>query len=62
MVSVSIHPYQPRKILLLAAALTCFALFPCFADPVLLSVPSTPYDHQMSRIRYLVSYDICNPK
>jgi predicted transglutaminase-like cysteine proteinase len=57
MVSVSIHPYQPRKIFLLIAAFTCFAFFPCFAEPVLLSVPTTPYDRQMTRIQpILVSH------
>ena len=50
MVSVSIHPYQPKKILLLLAAIVCVAVYPCFAQPVLLSVPSTPYDRQMARI------------
>src|SRR5947209_10641335 len=55
MVSVSIHPYEPRKILLLFAAFTCFAVFPCFAQPVLLSVPATPYDRQMARIQPILA-------
>jgi hypothetical protein len=51
MILVSVHPYEPRKILLLIAGVICFAVFPCFAQPVLLSVPSTPYDRQMTRIQ-----------
>lgn len=51
MILVSVHPYEPKKILLLIAGLICFAVFPCFAQPVLLSVAATPYDHQMTRIQ-----------
>src|SRR5438270_11514512 len=51
MILVSIRPYEPRKILLLIAGLLCFAVFPCFAQPVLLSVAATPYDRQMTRIQ-----------
>ena len=51
MILVSVHPYEPRKVLLLIAGLICFAVFPCFAQPVLLSVSNTPYDRQMTRIQ-----------
>jgi hypothetical protein len=51
MILISVHPFEPRKILLLIAGLICFAVFPCLAQPVLLSVPSTPYDRQMTRIQ-----------
>ena len=51
MVLVSVHPYQPKKIFLLIAGLICFAVFPCLAQPVLLSVAATPYDRQMTRIQ-----------
>jgi hypothetical protein len=51
MILVSVHPFEPRKILLLLAGVICFAVFPCLAEPVLLSVPSTPYDRQMTRIQ-----------
>src|SRR5207237_6962767 len=51
MILVSVHPYEPKKILLLIAGLICFAVFPCFAQPVLLSVAATPYDRQMTRIQ-----------
>ena len=51
MVFVSIHPFEPKKILLLIAGIICFAVFPCLAQPVLVSVPATPYDRQMARIQ-----------
>ena len=51
MILVSIHPFDPRKIALLIAALVCFAVSACLAQPVLLSVPNTPYDRQMTRIQ-----------
>src|SRR3954468_11580049 len=51
MIFVSVHPYQPKKIFLLILGVICFAVFPCLAEPVLMSVESTPYDRQMSRIQ-----------
>lgn len=51
MVLVSLRPYEPKKIFLLILGLVCFAIFPCLAEPVLLSVPATPYDRQMTRIQ-----------
>jgi predicted transglutaminase-like cysteine proteinase len=51
MILVSIQPFEARKILLLALGLLLLTIFPCFAQPVLLSVPSTPYDRQMTRIQ-----------
>ena len=51
MILVSVHPYEPRKIFLLIAGVICFAVSVCLAQPVLLSVPSTPYDRQMTRIQ-----------
>jgi hypothetical protein len=51
MITVSITPYSTRKVLLLLAAIISLASASCFADPAFLSVSSTPYDHQMSRIR-----------
>ena len=50
MILVSVHPFEPRKILLLCAALFCFVVFPCLAQPVMVSVDATPYDRQMTRI------------
>jgi len=51
MILVSVHPYEPKKILLLIAGVICFAVSACLAQPVLLSVPATPYDRQMTRIQ-----------
>jgi len=51
MILVSVHPYEPRKIFLLIFGLVCFAVSACLAQPVLLNVPSTPYDRQMTRIQ-----------
>ena len=56
MILVSIHPFEPKKIFLLIAGIICllFAI-PCFAQPVLLSVPNTPYDRQMTRIQNVLT-------
>lgn len=51
MILVSVHPFELRKILLLVAGILCFVVFPCLAEPVMVSVPATPYDRQMSRIQ-----------
>src|ERR1700759_1218225 len=52
MILVNIHPFDPKKIFPLGVGIICllFAI-PCFAQPVLLNVPNTPYDRQMSRIQ-----------
>ncbi len=51
MVLISIQPFSLRKASLFIAALLCFLSASCFADSVFLSVPSTPYDRQMTRIK-----------
>src|SRR5438105_94410 len=51
MILVSIQPFAPRKILALAAAVICLSTASSFASAIFLSVQSTPYDRQMSRIR-----------
>lgn len=51
MITVSLQPLSPQKILALIAALVGLSSVSCFAEPVFLSVPSTPYDHQMTRIQ-----------
>ena len=55
MILVSVHPFEPRKILLLFAGLFCFIVFPCLAQPVMVSVAATPYDRQMTRIQPVLS-------
>lgn len=51
MVFISLQPFNARKIGLVVAALICLSSVSCFAESVFLSVPATPYDRQMTRIR-----------
>ena len=51
MILVSIQPFQFKKIFLLIAGLICLSSVSCFAQSALLSVNSTPYDRQMTRIQ-----------
>ena len=51
MVSVSIAPFAPRRILILAAAFFALSIANCFAKSLLLTAKKTPYDHQMARIQ-----------
>ncbi len=51
MILISIYPFPPKKIFLFIASLICLSVIPCFAQPLLLSVKSTPYDRQMTRIQ-----------
>jgi hypothetical protein len=51
MILISIQPFALKKLLALAATLVCLSTASCFASSVFLSVDSTPYDRQMSRIR-----------
>jgi hypothetical protein len=50
MILVSIQPFQFKKIFLLIAGLICLSSVSCFAQSAFLSVSSTPYDRQMTRI------------
>jgi len=51
MITVSLQPVSPAKILALIFALIGLSTISCFADSVFLNVDSTPYDRQMSRIQ-----------
>ena len=51
MITVSIQPFAARKIFALVATIACLSTASCFADAMYLSVKSTPYDRQMSRIQ-----------
>jgi hypothetical protein len=51
MILISIQPFAFRKLFALAAALVCLSTASCFASAMFLSVDTTPYDRQMSRIR-----------
>ena len=51
MILISIQPFHPRKILALVVTLICLSSVSCFAQSLLLTVASTPYDRQMARIQ-----------
>src|SRR5450432_1420930 len=51
MILISLQPFNVKKILALVAAIICLSTVSGFAQSLLLSVPSTPYDHQMARIQ-----------
>jgi predicted transglutaminase-like cysteine proteinase len=55
MVLISINPFNVRKIFLLTAGLICLSSVACFADSTLLSVSTTPYDRQMTRIQTVLT-------
>ena len=52
MILISIRPFDVKKIAGLVAAIVCLSTVSGFAQSnMLLSVPSTPYDRQMTRIQ-----------
>ncbi len=51
MITISIRPYDVKKIFGLVAAMICLSTVSGFAQSLLMSVPETPYDRQMSRIQ-----------
>src|SRR5438477_13012203 len=51
MITVSLQPVSPTKILALIFALIGLSTISCLADSVFLNVDSTPYDRQMSSIQ-----------
>ena len=50
MILISLQPFQTKKLLVLLAALLGLCSAACFAQSNYLTVSSTPYDHQMTRI------------
>ncbi len=50
MIFVSLHPFAFKRIFALAAAALCLSMASCFASSTFVSVPSSPYDWQMTRI------------
>jgi hypothetical protein len=62
MVFISIHPYAPKKILLLVVGLICLFSISSFAQSLYLSVSSTPYDKQMARIAPVLFCKSCAGK
>jgi len=51
MVTISIHPYSPRKVGLVGLTLFFLSCLSAFAQSNFVPVKSTPYDRQMTRIR-----------
>jgi len=55
MVTISIRPYSLRKIAFIGLALFCLSCLSAFAQSAYITVNSTPYDRQMTRIRPILS-------
>lgn len=55
MVTISIHPYSLRKVGLIGLALFCLSCLSAFAQSSYITVNSTPYDRQMTRIRSILT-------
>ena len=55
MITISIHPYSPRKVGLVGLTLFCLSCLSAFAQSNYISVNSTPYDRQMLRIRSVLT-------
>jgi len=51
MIFVSINPFALKRFFLFLLAVVGFSCVSCFGQTILLSVKTTPYDRQMSRIR-----------
>jgi hypothetical protein len=55
MVTISIRPYTLRKVGFVGLTLFCLSCLPLFAQSTYVTVNSTPYDRQMSRIRPILA-------
>ena len=55
MITISIRPYTLRKIGFVGLALFCLSCLSAFAQSSYISVNSTPYDRQMTRIRPILA-------
>src|SRR6185437_7194209 len=51
MIFVSINPFALKRFFLFLVAAIGFSCVSCFGQSILLSVKTTPYDKQMTRIR-----------
>jgi hypothetical protein len=51
MILISLQPFDYKRICALIATILCLSSISGFAQSLFLSVPSTPYDHQMTRIQ-----------
>jgi predicted transglutaminase-like cysteine proteinase len=57
MIFVSINPFALKRFFLFFLAAIGFSCVSCFGQNILLSVKSTPYDRQMSRVRPALTCD-----
>lgn len=55
MIFISLNPFALRRSFLLFLTLLGLSVISCFGDSILLSVKTTPYDNQMTRIRSVLS-------
>jgi predicted transglutaminase-like cysteine proteinase len=55
MVTISIRPYTVGKLTLVALTIFCLSCLSAFAQSTYITVKSTPYDRQMTRIRPILS-------
>lgn len=55
MVTISIRPYTLRKVAFVGLALFCLSCLSAFAQSTYITVNSTPYDRQMTRIRPILA-------
>jgi predicted transglutaminase-like cysteine proteinase len=55
MILISLQPFQAKKLLLLVAAILGLCSAACFAQSNYMTVSSTPYDHQMTRIHSVLT-------
>jgi hypothetical protein len=55
MVTISINPYTLGKVSLVGLTLFCLSCLPAFAQSGYITVNSTPYDRQMTRIRSVLA-------
>ncbi|HYR23005.1 MAG TPA: hypothetical protein VEP30_08815 [Chthoniobacterales bacterium] len=55
MVTISIHPYTPRKVGLVGLTIFCLSCLSAFAQSTYITVNHTPYDRQMTRIRPILA-------
>ncbi len=57
MILVSLNPFVLRRIFIVILALIGLSCATAYSEPLLISVKSTPYDRQMTRIRPILTAD-----
>lgn len=57
MILVSLNPFVLRRIFIVILALIGLSCATAYSEPILISVKSTPYDRQMTRIRPILTTD-----